>query len=115
MPRSILRAEGFAVFFASVYTYHALGASWPLFFLLWLVPDISIAGYLKGNRVGAVAYNIAHNYMLALAVVGCGWWMGSAFTMSLGVILASHVSLDRALGFGLKYSRAFRDTHIQHV
>jgi len=33
----------------------------------------------------------------------------------LALIWAGHIGMDRALGLGLKYPTAFRDTHLQRV
>jgi hypothetical protein len=36
--------------------------SWLLFFLLLLVPDLSMLGYLLNNQVGAFSYNLFYTY-----------------------------------------------------
>ena len=115
MIAKILKFEGLVVFLACLYFYYRLGASWPIFALLWLVPDISMAGYLTDKKIGAIIYNLLHTYILAMAVVVWGLWQGDNFIVSLGVILASHIGLDRFLGFGLKYQSGFKDTHIQKL
>lgn len=111
MIKSILRAEGLAVFIACLFWYAHLNASWLLFVLLWLVPDISMVGYLKNTKLGAVIYNFAHNYMLVLAIVGLGFLLHSNLLVAIGVIFTSHVGLDRFLGYGLKYMDSFKHTH----
>jgi hypothetical protein len=113
MITKILKFEGLAVFLASLHFYSILDGSWLTFVLLWLVPDISMIGYLKGKKIGAALYNVAHTYVLALAVIFFGLWQGDNFIISLGVILASHIGFDRFLGFGLKRPSGFKDTHIQ--
>ncbi|TIX33887.1 MAG: DUF4260 family protein, partial [Mesorhizobium sp.] len=45
---------------ASVVLYAMTSASWWLFAVLILAPDLSMLGYLAGPRVGAVAYNALH-------------------------------------------------------
>lgn len=115
MVKIIQRLEGLAVFLVCLYLYFLLDASWLLFFTLWLLPDISMIGYLKNNHIGALLYNFAHNYVLALLVIFLGLWQGDNFIISIGVILVSHIGLDRFLGFGLKYDSDFKDTHIQRL
>jgi hypothetical protein len=70
-PRALLRIEGFFVFALSVALYGQLGASWWMFAILFLTPDLSFLGYLAGPRVGAIAYNALHTtagpVLLALA------------------------------------------------
>jgi hypothetical protein len=83
--------------------------------LLWLVTDISMVGYLKDKKAGAISYNLVHNYILGLLVTFLGLWQNNNFVVSLGVILISHVGLDRFLGFGLKYPSNFKDSHIQKL
>jgi Domain of unknown function (DUF4260) len=40
----ILRAEGLALFLASLVAYHMLGGNWWMFAALILVPDLSFIG-----------------------------------------------------------------------
>lgn len=73
-------------------------------------------GYLKYKKIGAIIYNSVHNYVLALFVIGLGYLIlkHEAITQ-FGIILFAHVSMDRVLGFGLKYPTNFKDTHFQKV
>jgi hypothetical protein len=52
--RPWLRAEGFAVFAAGFAGFVFLGLPWWAFLLLLIVPDVSMVGYLRGPRVGAI-------------------------------------------------------------
>ena len=49
----LLRLEGLAVAAVSAVLYARTGASWGLFAALWLVPDLSMLGYLAGSCWGA--------------------------------------------------------------
>ena len=114
-PRLWLRAEGAAAFAAALIAWGALGGEW-----LWLVPallavDISMVGYLSGPRLGAMTYNLAHNWATGLAVIGAGWALGSIALELVGVVLVAHVGADRALGYGLKYPTSFQDTHLGRI
>jgi hypothetical protein len=112
IPRTMLRLEGLAVLATAVVAYRALGGSWSLFTLLFLVPDLSMAGYLGGPRTGAAAYNVVHSYvapavlagMMAIGAVPPHW--------GICLIWVGHIGFDRALGYGLKFTSAFRDTHL---
>jgi hypothetical protein len=114
-PRALLRVEAVAVLGASLIAYREIGASWPLFALLLLVPDVALVGYLGGPRIGAIAYNALHTYAgpAALAalcyvdVVPDGW--------AIVLIWVAHIAMDRGLGLGLKFASAFRDTHLGTV
>ncbi len=115
MIKTILKFEGLAVFLVCIYFYNRLDASWLLFVLLWLLPDISMVGYFKDKKIGAIMYNAVHNYILAWLIIFLGLWQSDNFIISLGVILASHIGLDRFLGYGLKYASGFKDTHVQKL
>ena len=111
-PRLLLRLEGLVVLVASIAAYAAIDGSWTLFALLLLVPDLAMIGYLSGPRVGAITYNAVHTYA-APALVGV---LAYAGLLEGGwrycLIWIAHIAMDRALGFGLKFSSAFADTHL---
>lgn len=113
--RAVLRLEGFAVFAAAVALYAHFGFSWLLFALLFLAPDLFMLGYLVGPRTGAAAYNVAHTYTAALALVLPGFFLGSPIAAACGLILIAHIGFDRALGFGVKYPTAFGDSHLGRI
>jgi hypothetical protein len=96
----------------SLALYAHAGYSWPVFALFLLAPDLSMLGYLAGPRAGAAAYNLFHTYVLALALTLAGFFGALPALTAAGLILIAHIGLDRALGYGLKYSTAFGDTHL---
>lgn len=110
-----LHAEGAAAFVAGVAIYAGLGGSWLLLVPLLLVPDLSMVGFLRGPRLGSLIYNLVHNWAIGLGVLGAGWAIDSTGLLLAGALLIGHVGMDRALGFGLKYPTAFRDTHLQRA
>ena len=114
-PRVLLRLEGAAVLALAVAGYRASGGNWWLFALLLLAPDLAALGYLAGNRVGAATYNLVHTYVLPLALLGYGLWGASPLALSLALIWLAHLGMDRAVGYGLKYATAFKDTHLGRV
>jgi hypothetical protein len=110
--RLLLRLEGLAALAASLALYAQCGFSWPLFALLFLAPDLAMLGYFAGPRIGAAAYNLVHTYALALPLAAAGFFIGIPALMAAALILIAHIGFDRLLGFGLKYSTAFGDTHL---
>jgi len=54
-----------------------------------------------------VRYNLAHNHLLALLIGVLGYSRHNNLVLSLGVILASHIGVNRFLGYGLKYPDNF--------
>jgi hypothetical protein len=110
--RRWLRIEGLSALIAGAGVYVARGGE-----PLWLVPlllavDVSMVGYLRGPRPGAFLYNLAHNWAVALAVLGVGVAAGSTVAVLAGAVLVAHVGMDRFAGYGLKYPTDFKDTHL---
>ena len=113
--RPWLRAEGLATFAAGLAGFLFLGLPWWAFLLLLLVPDVSMVGYLRGPRAGAVLYNIAHDVATGLAVAGVGLAIGSVPVAAAGAILVAHSGMDRMAGYGLKLPSSFQDTHLGRI
>jgi hypothetical protein len=110
--RMWLRAEGLAAFALSLLVYWRLGGSWWLFVALFLVPDLSMLGYLISGRVGGLAYNIVHSYLLPLGIAIVAFATNRIDVLSLLCIWTGHIGLDRFFGYGLKYPSAFKRTHL---
>jgi hypothetical protein len=107
-----LRAEGVAAFAAGLAGFLFLGLPWWAFALLLIVPDVSMVGYLRGPRVGAIVYNLVHDLATGVAVAGLGLAFGSVPLAAAGAILVAHSGMDRIAGYGLKYPDAFQHTHL---
>ena len=108
----LLRLEGLAVAAVSALLYARSGASWWLFAALWLVPDLSLLGYLGRPCRAARIYNAFHSY-LAPAVLGLGaFLLHSNELVPIALIWANHIGVDRLLGYGLKYADGFGWTHL---
>ena len=114
-PRVLLRAEGLAVAVAAVALYFHAGYPWWLLVVLVLAPDLSMVGYLAGPNVGAMAYDAAHTYVLPVVLVTIGVIADAEIALQLGLIWFTHIGVDRAVGYGLKYPTGFKDTHLQRV
>lgn len=109
----LLRLEGGVEFAAAILAYALLGGRWPMFLILLLVPDLSMAGYLAGNRAGAAIYNAAHTYLVPGALALLAWALhGPPWLTLAALIWAAHIGVDRLLGFGLKYPEGFKPTHL---
>jgi len=113
--RAILRIEGLAMLAAATIMYGKSGFGWSTFALFFLAPDLSFAGYLLGNRVGAFTYNAAHSYIGALACFSAGLVLAAPALEVAGLIWCAHIGFDRALGYGLKYSAGFGFTHLGRI
>ena len=104
-----------AVFVACVAAYAMTGGNWWLFLALLLAPDLSMLGYLGGNRVGASVYNAVHAYPLPALLGAFGLLADQPLATWLALIWLAHIGMDRTVGYGLKYSSAFKDTHLGRV
>jgi hypothetical protein len=114
-PAVMLRVEGAAMLAGSVLLYWVNGESWWLFALLLLAPDVSMVGYLAGPRVGAALYNAFHSYPLPAALGVFGLFVGAPSVIAVALVWFAHIGMDRMVGYGLKYSTGFKDTHLQRV
>ena len=111
-----LRMEGAAAALLAIGLFASSGASWWLFALLILAPDLSMAGYLRGPRTGAVIYNLGHGYGPPIAMLAAGSVAGAAtgagLLVEIAAIWMAHIGLDRMMGYGLKHPDGFRSTHL---
>ena len=112
VPRRWLRLEGAVLLAGSLIAYAATGEPWWLVPLALLVPDLFMAGYLRGTRPGAQLYNLAHSTALPAGMVGLGWWQSQPLVLALGLTWLAHIGMDRLLGYGLKYDDHFQHTHL---
>src|SRR5262245_18159422 len=110
--RTWLRLEGLAAFAAGLAIFGASGGNWLLVIPLLLLPDVSAAGCLAGQRDGTFTYNAIHNWVPGLAVLALGMWLAAPAIVLAGAILVAHVGIDRAVGYGLKLPSSFHDTHL---
>ena len=110
--RRLLRLEGALVFIAAVTGYAWLGASWGLFAVLLLAPDVFMAGYLAGPRLGALVYNVGHTYAVPIGIGAVALGTSSVLLGAGALIWAAHIGMDRAMGYGLKHPSGFHDTHL---
>ena len=111
----LLRLEGLLELMVACIAYQRLYPHhWGMFALLFLVPDISLLGYLgSANKASAAFYNLVHSYVLPLGLGLVAWERGAVLGGQLALIWLSHISFDRCLGFGLKFPESFRYTHMQ--
>jgi hypothetical protein len=111
-PKIILQLEAAGVLAAAVMAYAWNGGGWLMFAVLFLVPDISMLGYLGGRKLGAAVYNLAHTYMLPAALAAYSLYQSQPLALDIALIWIAHIGFDRLLGLGLKYQTAFRHTHL---
>jgi hypothetical protein len=114
-PGVLLRLEGAALLAASVLLYANQGGSWLWFAVFLLAPDLAMVGYLVRPSLGAALYNLVHITVFPLALGLVGFLTGNQLAVWAALVWLSHIGMDRTVGYGLKYTTAFKDTHLQRV
>ena len=114
-PIALQRLEGGVLLVLSLLIYSKLSGPWLLFAVLILAPDLSMLGYLRGPRLGAAVYNLGHTWLLPGVLAAVGILAGLSFALAVAVIWFGHIGVDRLLGYGLKLSTGFQDTHLGRI
>ena len=65
--------------------------------------------------MGAGIYNVVHIYAFGIVIGALGLILSVPVMMALGALWLAHSGLDRALGYGLKLSTGFQDTHLGRI
>jgi hypothetical protein len=113
--RTMLRLEGLALFLGMTLLYWVWDGSWWVYAALFLAPDLSFLAYFWGSRFGAMLYNAVHTYMVPMALMTVGFTTAEPLVLSIAMIWLAHIGIDRALGYGLKYSSGFGFTHLGRI
>lgn len=111
----ILKLEELAMFLAGIFAFSFLPIAWWWFLALLFIPDLGILGYLYNSRTGAFMYNLWHHKGLAIGLAIAGFYLNDLYLQVAGIIMFSHSSLDRLLGYGLKYDTGFKFTHLGEI
>lgn len=110
--KTTLKLEEVAKFIGCWYICTQLGFSWWIFLAWLLVPDISIAAYGLGTRIGAAIYNLFHHQGMAIMIGLAGLYLDNIELQFAGTLLFGHSAMDRVFGYGLKYEDNFKNTHL---
>jgi len=110
--KTILKLEELSLFILGIYFFTLLDYPWWVFVALFFLPDLSMLGYLAGIRPGAISYNFIHHKGLAVLLYLLGILTASAPLQLAGLVILAHSSLDRVLGYGLKYPDSFKNSHL---
>jgi hypothetical protein len=110
--KNIIKLEEAAMFGLSIYVLYWLQAEWWWYLVLVIGPDISMLGYLAGNKVGAACYNLFHHKGVAVALFVAGLLLPHLLVQAIGIVLFGHSSMDRLFGYGLKTNEGFKYTHL---
>ncbi len=111
----LLKTEEILMFALGIYMYSLLDFAWWWFLLLILAPDLGMIGYVFGSKIGAFTYNLTHHKGLAIALYLFGSYLSLPLWQLAGTILFSHSAMDRIFGYGLKYDKGFKFTHLGEI
>jgi hypothetical protein len=114
-PSLLIKIEEATILMASLALYNHLHASWLLFAILFLTPDLFMLGYLINPGIGSATYNLAHTLILPVTLALIAYTTHHELLTAIAIIWITHIALDRLLGYGLKYPTFFKDTHLQHI
>ncbi|MBX9807379.1 MAG: DUF4260 domain-containing protein [Flavobacteriaceae bacterium] len=113
--KTTLQLEELGLFLFGIYLFNQLDYAWWWFLVLILVPDLSMIGYAFGNKFGAFLYNLFHHRAIAVMIYLAGIYSSNNLIQLTGIILFSHSSMDRMMGYGLKYETGFKFTHLGEI
>lgn len=110
--KTTLKLEEFFMFALSIFLFSQLNYAWWWYPLLLFTPDFSMVGYLASPKIGAMTYNFVHHKGLGVSLYVLGALLAIPALQLVGLILFGHSSMDRILGYGLKYPDSFQNTHL---
>lgn len=118
--KTLLRLEEFAQLLFVILVLVMKSVAWWMYLVLFIGPDIGMLGYLVNTRAGAFCYNLTHHKGIGILLMFIGLLaevanmltnVQSAFFLA-GLIIYGHSSMDRMLGYGLKFGDHFKHTHL---
>ncbi|WP_281986692.1 DUF4260 domain-containing protein [Aquimarina aggregata] len=110
-----LQLEELAMLGLGIYAFNCLSYPWWLFLALFLVPDIGMLGYSINTKIGAACYNLFHHKGLAILIYFSGVFGNNEILQLSGSIIFAHAAFDRILGYGLKFEKGFKFTHLGEI
>lgn len=106
----LIAAALVAVFYVAVGNF-----AWYWLPLLFIIVDISMIGYLKNPKLGAITYNIGHSLIGPTLLVALYIATSNQIVLFISLIWMFHILADRALGYGLKHTTSFNHTHLGKI
>lgn len=97
-----------------VLTYESDYSLWWLL-ISFLAFDIGALGYAINPKIGSYTYNLMHNFTIPTLLIAGGIMFDSQIVSLVGYCWTFHISVDRALGYGLKHKTSFHETHMGKI
>lgn len=108
----LLRVEEALMLGLAIYLNGLLPFPGWYFWAWFLAPDLGFLGYLINSKAGAATYNLLHHKGLAILFYLAGLHLSVPVLQFTGLLMFGHSSFDRMLGYGLKFSDSFHNTHL---
>lgn len=113
--KNLLKLEELGLFIGGCYIFSTLDYPWYYMVILFLLPDISMLGYLLNPKFGSWCYNLFHHRLIAIIILLIGYNQDSQILLLIGSVLFSHIAFDRIFGYGLKFEDSFSSTHLGKI
>lgn len=113
--KTTLKLEELALFLLGIFAFGLLNFEWWWFAVLLLAHDIGMLGYLFGNKTVALLYKLFHHKGVAVVIFFVGYSFSLETLQLAGIIMFSHSAVDRMPGYGLKYKKGFKFTHLGEI
>jgi hypothetical protein len=114
-PVFFQRIEGAAIFATATFTYFNQSFDSLVYVLLLFAFDVSMLGYLANPKVGAYLYNIVHSLVAPSLLIVLFIINDSQLVLGTALLWFAHIGMDRALGYGLKFTTGFKHTHLGDI
>ncbi len=111
----LIRAEEALMMGLAIYLNNLLPFPGWYFWAWFLAPDVGFLGYAISTQARAVTYNLLHHKGIAIVLYVAGLYLSLPVLQFTGLVLFGHSSFDRMLGYGLKYSDSFQNTHLGRI
>jgi len=95
----------------AVLTYKSGTSLWFLA-VTFLLFDVSMIGYAKSKKLGALTYNIGHSSIVPTLLLIVGILTANHMLQVWMYAWLFHIGVDRAMGYGLKHKTSFKHTHL---
>ena len=115
MPRILLHLEGIAILISALVLYAHQQFNWWVFAIFLLAPDLPVLLYPINPRLGSITYNLVHTIIFPLALAIFSVFNGSDLGLQIALIWLAHIGMDRAFGYGFKYTGNFKETHFSRI
>src|SRR5262245_29756288 len=101
LERSIsrwVRADAAGLLVITLWAVTITNSTWIWFWALFLVPDLSMIGYVFGPRVGAVTYNAGHLYAWPAGLLAAGVAYQAPLAPTAALRWIPHIAFDNVVG-----------------